>query len=152
VSPHSRDGKSPELCLVRVPRMKRAQGMPGAGRTHGPPATRKAGGSHHRFSRNNRHSLRNGLRLIARSPRSTGLASLRRPANVSQDLIPASGDQDHTPSPSASTHIVCAPSRPSHPASRFVTIGRNVPLHEAGRAQDFTFSDFQKEKYFAPRP
>jgi hypothetical protein len=30
---------------------ERAQGMPGAGRTHGPPATRNAGGSDHRFSR-----------------------------------------------------------------------------------------------------
>jgi hypothetical protein len=34
--------------------------MPDAGRTHGPPATRKAGGSHHRFSRIN-HSLRDGV-------------------------------------------------------------------------------------------
>jgi len=38
--------------------------MPDAGRTHGPPATKKAGGSHHRFSRDSRHSLRDGLRLI----------------------------------------------------------------------------------------
>ena len=35
--------------------------MPGEGLTHGPPATKKAGGSHHRISRINRHSLRNGL-------------------------------------------------------------------------------------------
>jgi hypothetical protein len=40
---------------------KRAQGMPDAGRTHGPPATKKAGGSHHRQGRNNRHSLRDGF-------------------------------------------------------------------------------------------
>ena len=40
---------------------RRAQGMPDAGRTHGPPANRKAGGSHHRQSRNNRHSLRDGF-------------------------------------------------------------------------------------------
>ena len=32
--------------------------MPDAGRTHGPPATKNAGGSHHRISRFNRHSLR----------------------------------------------------------------------------------------------
>jgi hypothetical protein len=32
------------------PKNERAQGMPGEGLTHGPPATRKAGGSHHRFS------------------------------------------------------------------------------------------------------
>ncbi len=35
--------------------------MPGEGLTHGPPAERKAGGSHHRFSRIIRHSLRDGL-------------------------------------------------------------------------------------------
>jgi hypothetical protein len=35
--------------------------MPDAGRTHGPPATKNAGGSHHRFSQDNRHSPRNGF-------------------------------------------------------------------------------------------
>ena len=35
--------------------------MPGDGLTHGPPATKNAGGSHHRFSRIIRHSLRNGF-------------------------------------------------------------------------------------------
>jgi hypothetical protein len=44
---------------------KRAQGMPGDGLTHGPPATKKAGGSHHRISRINRHSLRNGVTAYA---------------------------------------------------------------------------------------
>jgi hypothetical protein len=35
--------------------------MPGEGLTHGPPATKKAGGSYHRFSQIIRHSLRNGV-------------------------------------------------------------------------------------------
>jgi hypothetical protein len=35
--------------------------MPGDDLTHGPPATKKAGGSYHRFGRINRHSLRNGV-------------------------------------------------------------------------------------------
>jgi hypothetical protein len=35
--------------------------MPGEGLTHGPPATKKAGGSHHRFSQIIRHSLRDGF-------------------------------------------------------------------------------------------
>jgi hypothetical protein len=35
--------------------------MPGDDLTHGPPATKKAGGSHHRFGRINRHSLRDGV-------------------------------------------------------------------------------------------
>jgi hypothetical protein len=42
--------------------------MPGDGLTHGPPATKKAGGSHHRSSQINRHSLRDGLRLIRDLP------------------------------------------------------------------------------------
>ena len=46
---------------------KRTQGMPGDGLTHGPPATRKAGGSHHRFSRINRHSLRDGFNGFLRA-------------------------------------------------------------------------------------
>jgi hypothetical protein len=47
--------------------------MPGVGLTHGPPAERKAGGSHHRFSRNNRHSPRDGLNAYTRSPRGPAL-------------------------------------------------------------------------------
>jgi len=43
--------------------------MPGDDLTHGPPATKKAGGSHHRFGRINRHSLRDGFTAyIALSP------------------------------------------------------------------------------------
>ena len=42
--------------------------MPDAGRTHGPPATKNAGGSHHRYRRTIRHSLRDGLRLIRGLP------------------------------------------------------------------------------------
>jgi hypothetical protein len=41
--------------------------MPGAGRTHGPPATKKAGGSRHRQGRNNRHSLRDGVTAYLRA-------------------------------------------------------------------------------------
>jgi hypothetical protein len=38
--------------------------------------------------------------------------------------------------------------RPSHSAPRFVTIGRNVPLDEAGCAMKIIFSDFQQSVYF----
>src|SRR6185437_16746715 len=55
------------------PDNERAQGMPGAGRTHGPPATKKAGGSYHRSSRNIRHSLRDGFTAYTCAPRSPGL-------------------------------------------------------------------------------
>jgi hypothetical protein len=67
------------------------------------------------------------LRLIARSPRSAGLDSLRRLKGSSpQGLIPASGDQDHTPSPSAPAHSSRAPPRPPHPAPRFVTTAKRL--------------------------
>jgi hypothetical protein len=91
--------------------------MPDAGRTHGPPAEKSAGGRYHRQGRSNRHSPRNGLRLISRSPRCPGfdshrrrqISACRRPKGRHRqfaNLIPASGDQDHTPSPSASTLLV----------------------------------------------
>jgi hypothetical protein len=49
-----------------------------------------------------RHSLRNGLRLMARSPRGAGLDSPRRSRETSRkNLTSASGGQDHTLSPSA---------------------------------------------------
>ena len=73
------------------PSRERAQGVPGDGLTHGPPATKKAGGSHHRFSRINRHSLRNGVRLITRSPRCPGFSSHRRLAKRPAKLDPSIG-------------------------------------------------------------
>jgi hypothetical protein len=47
--------------------------MPGAGLAHGPPATRNAGGSHHRFSHNVRHSLRDGVTAYTALSRVNGL-------------------------------------------------------------------------------
>jgi hypothetical protein len=41
--------------------------MPGDGLAHGPPANRKAGGSHHRFSQIIRHSLRDGFNGVLRA-------------------------------------------------------------------------------------
>ena len=53
-----------------------------------------------------RPSLRNGVTAYTRSPRSTGLDSLRHRADHHQrDSIPASGDQDHTTLPSAASII-----------------------------------------------
>jgi hypothetical protein len=113
--------------------------MPGEGLTHGPPATRKAGGSHHRFSRIIRHSLRDGFNGVLRAPRGPGfLAPVARDHLAS--LTPASGCQDHTTSPSASATFVRTNRRARDqsvhriPASRSVTIGRHVPLHRGGMA------------------
>ena len=65
-------------------RKQRAQGMPDAGRTHGPPANKKAGGSYHRFSRNSRHSLRDGVTAYDVLSPGTGLSCPRRPRHSSR--------------------------------------------------------------------
>ena len=117
--------------------------MPGHGLTHGPPATRKAGGSHHRFSRINRHSLRDGLRLIRALPGETGLCC-RRPCDAGSVVtfatmrkriargtcIGAPGPHDFAVR-AGHVRLAC---RHVHriPAPRIATIGRNVPLHRGG--------------------
>jgi hypothetical protein len=55
---------------------------------------------------------------------------------ASADLAPASERQDHTTSSSASATFVRRALRVHRiPASRNVTIGRNVPLHRGGMAE-----------------
>ncbi len=70
------------------------------------------------------------LRLISRSPWGPGflapIISVMR--SIIANLTPASGRQDHTTSPYASGAVRrLAPSRPPHPAPRFVTTAR-TPL------------------------
>jgi len=79
--------------------------------------------SHHRYVETIRHSLRDGLRLIRDLLGVPGLLATVAGGSSHASLIPASGDQDHTISPSAPTRFVSrAPTRPSHPAPRVVTI------------------------------
>jgi len=112
--------------------------MPGDGFTHGPPATKNAGGSYHRSSRINRHSLRNGFTAYTRPPRCPGLiATVASRIIIPRNLIPASGDQDHATSPSASATFVSRSIRVHRiRAPRVVTIGRNVPLHRGGMREN----------------
>ena len=120
-SPHSRSANRTRVMKrTALGNQKRAQGMPGDGLTHGPPANRKAGGSHHRFSRNNRHSLRDGFNGVLRAlPRNRAFLLLSR-ADRSARLTPASGCQDHTTSPSVSAAFVSRyHPRPSHPRLTF---------------------------------
>ena len=95
---------------ARVMRQRRPSKMEGAGNAgcwpHPWPAcNKKAGGSHHRFSRNNRHSLRDGLRLIRDLPGVPGLLAPVAHGPPPANLTPASGCRDHTTSPSASTPL-----------------------------------------------
>src|SRR6185312_557408 len=74
-----------------------------------------------------------GLRLIARSPRGTGLVSPRRPGLVTRGLTPASGCQDHTPLPSASAPFAFgAKASIASRTQRSVTTAKR-PSEEAGR-------------------
>ena len=119
--PVSRRRCTPELRMNHPHGRQRAQGRPGAGRTHGPPANRKAGGSHHRLGRDTRPSLRNGFNGVLRAL--PGDRALLPPsqADRSAHLASASGCQDHTTSSSASASFVrtkqsrAPPKRPSHP-------------------------------------
>jgi hypothetical protein len=87
--------------------------------------------------RNIRHSLRNGLRLMPRSPRCTGLCSHRRPQIIFANLPPASGQHRgdrttrfcrmHRLRSSSAAHASIA-SRPTFPDDREASLVR------AGRA------------------
>jgi len=98
----------PELCKILVPLDERAQGRPGADLAHGPPAEKKAGGSHHRFGRDiPAFPARVGLRLIRALPRDRLSCPCRPRARQSAaDLTSAPGGQDHTTSPSVPAALV----------------------------------------------
>src|SRR4029077_12236198 len=80
--PHSRGAIAPGFCVSSTLERKRAQGMPGEGLTHGPPATKKAGGSHHGFSQINRHSPRNGFNGVVLRGDRTGDRAFLPPSSA----------------------------------------------------------------------
>src|ERR1700726_2994919 len=110
---------------------QRAQGMPGArcARSLACKSESSTHASHHGHTGITRHSPRNGLRLIPRSPRGPGsfapVIGVMR--SIIANLTPASGCQDHTTSPSASSALVfCAIS--VHRSSPHVRDDRETPL------------------------
>jgi hypothetical protein len=111
-----------------------------AGRTHGPPAIKKAGGRYHKVQPINRPSLRNGVTAYGALSPGTGLSCPRhaRDHHLAR-LTPASGCQDHTASPSVSASLVA---RHQHvhriPRSTFVTT-RTPLLMSAGRRERNTY-------------
>ena len=92
--------------------------MPGDGLTHGPPATKKAGGSHHRISRTNRHSLRDGVTAYIALSLGTGLSCPhhRRDAKHHRRLSPSVGRPGPHDFAVRVRHVrpTCHP-RPPHP-------------------------------------
>jgi len=107
--------------------------------THGPPASRKAGGSYHRFSQIIRHSLRDGFTAYTSSPWGPGflapIIALTSSAQLSLS-VGRPGPHDFAVRSSAvrpHEQIVRELPRPSHPVSRLVTIGRNALFAEQGQ-------------------
>jgi hypothetical protein len=108
---------------------ERAQGRPGACRPHGPPAEKKAGGSHHRFGQDipalparvvyGLYALSSGTGFIAPVIARRNASRVRDNACALRRAS-APGCQDHTTSPSAPACARLAqPSRPSQPASTY---------------------------------
>ena len=134
---------------------RRARGTPDAGRTRGPCVQRRCAScarKQRQGSRNSRHSPHNGFTAYTWSPRCAGLSGHRRLAFATRDLIPASGNRDRTISPSASAHSSRAPQRPSHPATRQVTIGLNAPLAGRDRRNIRLICPYEKANYFRSTP
>jgi len=127
----------PESCVTCVPlKSKRAQGMPGEGLTHGPPAEKKQAAVTTGSAGSSGIPCAMVLRLIRDLPGEPGfLAPVARDHLAS--LTPASGCQDHTISPSAKPRSSASATRREPyvhriPASRSVTIGQNALLIEGG--------------------
>jgi hypothetical protein len=135
--------------------IERAQGMPGEGLTHGPPATKKAGGSHHRCSRTSGIPCAAVLTLIRALPGDRRSCPRRPRARRARDLGVSTG----TPGPhdftSVSTSFVgairsrCDSIRPPHPrlASRDDRAQR--PSRRSGIWASSTISVKTKVKFFA---
>ena len=87
--------------------------------------------SHHEYTGNTRHSPRNGFTAYFALSPVTGLVCHRRLRKlVFAHLMPASGHQDHTTSPSAGPRARQSRGlRPPHPAPTFVTMA-NAPLRD----------------------
>ena len=87
------------------------------------------------------------------SPRSIGLVSLRPPGLLDPGVDPSvEGTGPHGLTVRACPRSSREPPRPPLPASRFVTIAQNVPLHEAGFRINSTISGFRQEKDLTTPP
>ena len=135
--PRSRGGPRPSY--HRSITLLNREGAGNAGRRPRPwPASKKkAGGSHHRFGRITRHSLRDGFNGVLRAlPGDRAFLPPSPRGSYPRNLASASGGQDHTTSPSVSASLVRR-DRYVHrsPASRVVTIAIR-PLHRGGMERD----------------
>jgi hypothetical protein len=118
---------SARVLLIITLENERAQGRPGAGRTRSLVCSGSPHKTHTRIIAGStdaiRPSLRDGLRLIACSPRCPGFDSHRRPAKRLTELDPSVGRSGpHAFAVRVGVARLATPTRPSHPAPTFVTI------------------------------
>jgi len=107
--------------------------MPGDGLTHGPRAVEKHGEGTTGATGSSRHSLRDGLRLIARSPWEPGFLAPITGEIISRRLDLSVGRPGpHAFAVRADDARRASPSRPSQPASRSLTIGQNALNNRGG--------------------
>ena len=110
--------------------------MPGDGLTHGPRAAEKHGAGTTGATGSSRHSLRDGLRLIARSPWEPGFLAPITGEIISRRLDLSVGRPGpHAFAVRADDARRASSSRPSQPASRSLTIGQNALYHRGGMAR-----------------
>ena len=114
----SRRTLRPSFAAFARPFKRRAQGRPGAGRTHGPPANKKQAASPQDWP-NNRPSLRDGLNGCSVLSQGTGLACPRHRDVADQDTsVGVSGPHVLTVRKGSfvrTRNAHCDPRRPPHP-------------------------------------
>ena len=94
--------------------------------------------SHHRFTGSCRHSLRNGFNGFLRAlPGDRAFLPPSPARNIPRDLTPASGRQDHTTSPSATSAFVFGAARVHRIPSR-VRDDRETPLRGNGTKSQYS--------------
>jgi hypothetical protein len=132
--------------------------MPGAGRTHGPPATKKQAASPQVQPRHPGIPCAMVLRLIRDLPGVPGLFAtvIRAMRKHLANLTPASGCQDHTISPSAIWSVVSrkrAQRNGVHriPASRVVTIAIRPSISRRDGVANHEFRKNRKWNIFRQR-
>src|SRR6185312_4244220 len=101
-------------------------------------------------SRNNRHSLRNGLRLIRVLLGVPGLLASVARAFVTRKLDPSfGGSGPHDFAVRARIARLATPARPSHPDPTFVAIGQTPLQAESGRREISTIFRKTEAKFCA---
>jgi hypothetical protein len=152
----SRRVSASELCRWTAPFKQRARGMPGAGRTHGPPAKKMLAAGTTGSAETSRHSPRDGFNgcfafsLVRRACWPPWRMMLSHQRGYQRRGIRTTRlDRAHLCRSSAWINHAATSTRPPHPASTSVTTAKR-PSCEAGRRELIMDSGKAKDGYFSP--